>query len=312
MKRFDTSVYWITDLPRVAVDAWLVAAEAAARAGMTTLQLRAKTASAESQVHFLRSVLPALRALGVTVLVNDRVDVALESGADGVHLGQSDGDVSDARRRLGEDAVLGLSVTAIDEAHRVPLDIVDYVGVGPIFSTASKADATAPLGLDGLRAIRRVCPLPLVAIGGIDPVNAAGVLEAGADGLSAVAAFLPDPSVCSRAFHDAVEAHRRRTQPRALTIAGSDSGGGAGIQADLKTFEALDVYGMSALTAVTAQDTVGVAAVLALSPSLVRAQIERVLGDLGADAVKIGMLANAEIVTTVADVLEKQARTDVV
>ena len=91
-----------------------------------------------------------------------------------------------------------------------------------------------------------------------------------------------------------------RRVPRALTIAGSDSGGGAGIQADLKTFSALGVYGASALTAITAQNTVAVTRVLELSPDLVEAQIEAVIGDIGADAVKVGMLGNADIIAAVA------------
>jgi hydroxymethylpyrimidine/phosphomethylpyrimidine kinase len=93
--------------------------------------------------------------------------------------------------------------------------------------------------------------------------------------------------------------------PRALTIAGSDSGGGAGIQADLKTFMAHGVYGASAITAITAQNTVGVHAVLMLEPSLVVAQIEAVLDDIGADAVKTGMLGNASIIQAVAETLER-------
>jgi hydroxymethylpyrimidine/phosphomethylpyrimidine kinase len=87
---------------------------------------------------------------------------------------------------------------------------------------------------------------------------------------------------------------------KALTIAGSDSGGGAGIQADLKTFAALGVYGTSAITAITAQNTVGVSAILALNPKLVAAQIDAVVSDIGADAVKTGMLANAGIIDMVA------------
>src|SRR6187401_3568263 len=98
----------------------------------------------------------------------------------------------------------------------------------------------------------------------------------------------------------------------ALTIAGSDSGGGAGLQADLKTFAALGVYGTSAVTAVTAQNTLGVTAVLAMPPDLVDAQIEAVLSDLGADAIKIGMLANAAIALTVAATLRRHAGIPVV
>lgn len=98
----------------------------------------------------------------------------------------------------------------------------------------------------------------------------------------------------------------RPTLPKALTIAGSDSGGGAGIQADLKTFAALEVYGASAITAVTAQNSLGVNAVHALPPDMVAAQIDAVAGDIGAHAVKIGMLANAGIIRAVARSLQRQ------
>ena len=98
----------------------------------------------------------------------------------------------------------------------------------------------------------------------------------------------------------------------ALTIAGSDSGGGAGIQADLKTFTALGLHGTSATTAITAQNTKGISSVLALPPAIVVAQIEAVLDDFGADAIKIGMLANAEIASAVAETLRGLDRTPIV
>jgi hydroxymethylpyrimidine/phosphomethylpyrimidine kinase len=99
---------------------------------------------------------------------------------------------------------------------------------------------------------------------------------------------------------------------RAMTIAGSDSGGGAGIQADLKTFAALGVYGTSALTAITAQNTLGVTAVLELPPDLVAAQIDAILSDIGTDAVKTGMLANSRIIRVVADKVKEHGLTNLV
>jgi hydroxymethylpyrimidine kinase/phosphomethylpyrimidine kinase/thiamine-phosphate diphosphorylase len=311
MKRFDPSVYWITDIPGGDSESALAVAERAARAGVTVVQVRSKSASRDEQVTWTRALVARLRPLGVAVLVNDHVDVAREAGADGVHLGQSDEDVRNARRTLGDDAIVGLSVTTLGEALRVPLDVVDYVAPGPIFATRSKNDAATPLGLEGLAAIRDACPLPLVAIGGVNAETAESVLTAGADGLAAVEAFAVDPAETAERFRRAVARARRARRPRALTIAGSDSGGGAGIQADLKTFEALGVYGASALTAVTAQDTTGVAAVLALEPSLVRAQAERVLDDIGADAIKLGMLANAGIVAMVAELVAKRDLRDI-
>jgi thiamine-phosphate pyrophosphorylase len=132
----------------------------------------------------------------VPLIINDRLDVALAIGADGVHVGQADISPAIIRRYL-PDAIIGLSVETLADVQAVQEQglPVDYLGVSPVFATLNKPDAATPLGLLGLAAIRNLTSLPLVAIGGIGPGNAAGVLRAGADGLAVLSAICsaPDP-----------------------------------------------------------------------------------------------------------------------
>jgi thiamine-phosphate diphosphorylase len=146
-------------------------------AGATVVQLRVK-ASTEQVVAAGRG----FRALGTTFVVNDDVDAALELGADGVHLGQSDAGAPRARAR---GLLLGRSATTYEEA--VAAD-ADYLGVGPIWATPSKSDAAAPLGLAELERICRAVTVPVIAIGGIDPSNAADCIRAGAAGVAVIRA----------------------------------------------------------------------------------------------------------------------------
>ena len=128
-------------------------------------------------------------------LVNDRVDVALEVGADGVHLGQEDLSCHEARKLLGPDKIIGVTVHNVAEALAAQAGGADYLGVSPIFSTATKADAGAPTGVALLNEIRRRVTLPLVAIGGITLANAPAVIAAGADAVCAIAAVVTRPEV---------------------------------------------------------------------------------------------------------------------
>ena len=141
-----------------------------------------------------------LRSSGIPFIVNDRVDIALAAGADGVHLGQSDMAVADARRLLGPEPILGLSITSAADLAASDLNGVDYLGVGPVFPTPTKADAAPAMGLEGLRAIRAQTTLPIVAIGGLNAGNAGDVTAAGADGVAVVSAICaaPDPEAAAR------------------------------------------------------------------------------------------------------------------
>ncbi|NNU80102.1 thiamine phosphate synthase [Halovulum dunhuangense] len=164
-------------------------ARAAARGGAWAVQLRDKGASDAELVALARALVAELRPLGVKLIVNDRLEVALAAGADGLHIGQGDGDPVAARARLGAGRLLGLSVETVAQASRVP-GCVDHVGAGPVRATATKPDHAAPTGLDGLAAIVARAGVPAVAIGGLGPGDAAAVKAAGAAGMAVVSAVV--------------------------------------------------------------------------------------------------------------------------
>jgi thiamine-phosphate pyrophosphorylase len=171
---------------------------AALRGGVGCVQLREKNLATRAFVARARALRALLRDTGVPLIVNDRLDVALAAGADGVHLGQDDLEVDAVRRHMPQ-AIVGLSVGSLAELDAGLKQHVDYLSPSPLFATRSKPDAGAPLGLDGLRAMRARSPLPLVAIGGIERGNAAAVFAAGADGIAVVSAIgaAPDPQAAA-------------------------------------------------------------------------------------------------------------------
>jgi len=135
----------------------------------------------------------------VPLLINDRVDVALATGADGVHVGQDDMAVEDARRLLGPDAIIGLSIKTVAQAEAAPVDLLDYVAIGGVYATSSKDNPDPPIGVAGLARIaavfrRRRPDLPVGAIAGIDAANAAATVDAGADGVAVISALSLAPS----------------------------------------------------------------------------------------------------------------------
>ena len=192
-------LHLVTDSALCGARGMLAVVEAAVRGGVSCVQLREKSLDTRAFVERARALKAWLGPLGVPLLINDRVDVALACGADGVHVGQSDMAPEDVRR-LMPGGLIGLSVESLAQlaaAERAP---VDYYGISPVFATRSKHDAAPALGLDGLRAIRAGTRRPLVAIGGIDAGNAADVMAAGADGLAVVSALCSsaDPAAAAR------------------------------------------------------------------------------------------------------------------
>jgi thiamine-phosphate pyrophosphorylase len=164
---------------------------AAARGGATLVQLRHKQVTAAEFLALTRQVQAVLRPFNIPLLVNDRVDIALEVGVEGAHVGQSDLAAAEARRLLGADAILGVTVHHAPEAAALEPGLATYLGLGPVFATASKDEPDPPLGPDGLRrlsgAVRQHHPgMPVCAIAGIDWSNAAKIIEAGADGVAVI------------------------------------------------------------------------------------------------------------------------------
>jgi thiamine-phosphate pyrophosphorylase len=176
-----------------------------AEGGATLVQLRDKYGDTRRLVDEARAIKAALRFARVPLLINDRVDVALAVEADGVHVGQDDMAVEDARRLLGRTAIIGLSIKSAAQAEAAPTDLLDYVAIGGVFATTSKDNPDPPVGTAGLRAISAVIrarapKLPICAIAGIDRGNAAEVIATGADGVAVISALslAPDPAAAAR------------------------------------------------------------------------------------------------------------------
>jgi len=200
--RLDLSLYLITDPSLCAGRGLEKTVVAAARGGVTIVQLRDKHASDAELIAQARRLKAALAGSGVPLIINDRLEVALAAGADGLHLGQDDGDVIEARQALGPDAILGLSVQTHEQLARVDPSRLDYLGLGPVFATPSKGDHAQPIGLEGLASLVAASPLPAVAIGGLKAEHAAAVRAAGAQGAAVISAICgqPDPEAAARVF----------------------------------------------------------------------------------------------------------------
>lgn len=211
---FDLSLYLVIGPAHCAGRDMAEVAGAAAAGGATMVQLRDKAGGTRRLVEDARRLKACLAPCGARLLVNDRVDVALAAGADGVHIGQRDMDPEDARRLLGPEAIIGLTVHSLDQARAVPLDAVDYVSIGGVFATASKQNPDPPIGIGGLARIAATIELPLVAIAGITRETAPAVIAAGVDGIAVVSAVCgaPDPRAAAaelRAMVDRALAERK-------------------------------------------------------------------------------------------------------
>jgi thiamine-phosphate pyrophosphorylase len=162
--------------------------------GATLIQLRDKHAVPRDFYPQAEAALQIARKHNVRLIINDRVDIALALGADGVHLGQTDMPVEAARRLFGERLIIGISTHTLEQAKLAANMPVDYVAFGPIFSTSTKENPDPIAGLEALRAVRTIVgALPVVAIGGINLANAEKTLGAGADAVSSIAALVSDP-----------------------------------------------------------------------------------------------------------------------
>ncbi|MBP8655265.1 MAG: thiamine phosphate synthase [Kiritimatiellae bacterium] len=186
----DYSLYLVTDRALARGRPLVELVREAVAGGVTCVQLREKQLGTREMLAEARALLAVLRPAGVPLIINDRVDVALAAGADGVHVGQQDMPLADVRRLTPRGWIVGVSAESLADAEQAARGGADYIGVSPVFATPTKTDAAPPLGLAGLRAIRAAVQTPLVAIGGIQPDNAAAVLRAGADGLAVVSAIL--------------------------------------------------------------------------------------------------------------------------
>jgi len=167
--------------------------------GATLIQLREKNLAPDEFQRQAAEALREARKRGIRIIINDRVDLALALKADGVHLGQNDLPPEAARRLLGVQAIIGFSTHNVEQARHALSFPVDYLAIGPIFTTSSKIRADPVVGLTTLRKVRRaIGEIPLIAIGGITAENAAQVFAAGIDTVAVISAVVADPEAISR------------------------------------------------------------------------------------------------------------------
>lgn len=194
--QFANKLYAITDrelarLPHDEIVAQLLVA------GVRTIQLRDKTASPKDLLETARRCLKLTRAAGALLIINDSIDVALASDADGVHLGQEDVSVEEARYALGDEKLIGLSTHTIEQFREGLSTTANYLAVGPVFSTSTKENPSPVVGLPLVRLAHEIGDRPVVAIGGINARVARSVLDAGVDAIAVISALYPAPSLDS-------------------------------------------------------------------------------------------------------------------
>lgn len=315
--KIDYSLYLVADSALCAPYLLPLLVEQVVAHGITCVQLRSKSLNHEQMVMLGKTLLQILRPLKIPLIINDAVAVAKQIDADGVHLGKQDMPVEFARKELGPHKIIGLSLENEAQARRyADSQYVDYFGVGPVFVTTTKLDAASPMGVLELQRIRAIIRnKPLVAIGGINSSNISSVIH-DVDGVAVVSAILNahNPIAATKQLRYAIDlAQQKLTTPLSspltyhcvVTIAGSDSSGGAGVQADIKTISATGGYAASIITALTAQNTTGVSGIYEIPAEFVGAQLDSVFQDINFSAVKIGMLYSSEIIEIVADRLRK-------
>jgi thiamine-phosphate pyrophosphorylase len=185
-------------------------AELAIAGGADTIQFREKGVETKQMIRVAEQMQALCKRAGATFIVNDRVDVAIASHADGVHLGQNDFPIPLARKLLGEEAIIGGSAGNKEEARKCLLEGADYIGFGPVYFTTSKEDAGPAGGLDLLKQVVKEIPLPIIAIGGLTRDNTLPVIRTGVHGIAVISAVCcqNDPSEAARCLRHMLEVER--------------------------------------------------------------------------------------------------------
>jgi len=212
LKNVDYSLYLVTDRGLARGRPTLDIVKAAVEGGVTCVQLREKECSTRDFIEQALTIKDFLKARGVPLIINDRLDVALAIEADGVHLGQTDMPLAIAKRIIGDSMIIGISAESLEDAVEAEKGGADYLGVSPIYATPTKTDTAPALGLAGLRTIREAVRLPLVGIGGLNRDNSAAVIENGGDGVAVVSAIVAadDPAAAAGHIKQAIEGARRK------------------------------------------------------------------------------------------------------
>lgn len=220
----DLRVYAIVDPEHAGGRPLPELARLVAQGGATLIQLRDKINDKPAMIALARDI-KAVLPPDVPLIINDHVDVAIASGADGVHLGQEDGSVIAARERLGPGPFIGQSIKTVEQALAAPLAVIDYVGIGGVYGTTSKQNRNKPLGPEGLRRIvqvfrDRIGNFPMCGIAGINADNAEAVIAAGVGGVSVIStlSLAPDPGEAARALRAIVDAALVKYAPKVPAV----------------------------------------------------------------------------------------------
>lgn len=209
MKRTDLQLYLVTDRALCLGRSLEEVVSEAVAGGVTMVQLREKGASTNEFVALASRLMKVCRAAQVPLIINDRIDVALAVGADGVHIGQSDMPYEAARRLVGPDKIVGLSVENFEQLAEANKLDVDYVGISPVYGTPTKTDTATPFGLEGLRRAVAMSAHPTVAIGGMNSATIPEVVAAGVDGVAVVSAICSarSPRAASHELNEIIESN---------------------------------------------------------------------------------------------------------
>ena len=189
-KNIDYALYLVTDRWLARGRSTLEIVKAAVSGGVTCIQLREKACSTREFIAQALAIKTFLGTRKIPLIINDRLDVALAVEADGVHLGQSDMPLEMAQKIAGPSMLIGISAESVQDAIAAENGGADYLGISPIYATPTKTDTAPPLGLPGLREIKKRVHIPLVGIGGLNASNAAEVIRNGADGVAVVSAIV--------------------------------------------------------------------------------------------------------------------------
>lgn len=309
----DLLLYAVTDRTWTGQQSLEEQVEEAVSAGVTLVQLREKNLDDIKFIEIAKRVKKITDAYGVKLIINDNVPVALACDAAGVHVGQGDMEAGQVRVQLGPDKILGVTVRTAEQAVRAQEQGADYLGAGAVFGSVTKEDAR-PLSFEQLKAVTSAVTIPVVAIGGINQENISQLKGSGVAGAAIISGIFGAADIGAAVITLKTKSEQmvKAERPKVLSIAGSDCSGGAGIQADLKAMTALGTYGMSVITALTAQNTTGVSGIFDVAPEFVASQMDCVFSDIVPDAVKIGMVSQQEVIQVIAAKLKEYRAANVV
>lgn len=308
-RRFLT-LYVITDRSWAKEESLVQQVEKAIQGGATMVQYREKYLDWESRLAEAAELRELTKKYNIPLIINDDVELAIACSADGVHLGQTDMEAARARNILGPNKIIGVTAKTMEQVEAAQAAGADYLGSGAVFGSSTKTEAK-PMSREMLKAICSHAALPVAAIGGINRQNIQKLAGTGIAGVAVISGILGEADI-ARAAGELREKMERQKLPPVLTIAGSDSSGGAGIQADLKTMTAMKTYGMSVITALTAQNTTGVYGIYPVTPEFVRQQMDCVFQDIFPSAVKIGMTARADLIRVIGEKLREAKAENIV